>query len=311
MDTKRLIAALVVAALMTVALVALSGCPQQQEQVEEIIPPEPEPIVEPTGETGKIVQVGSTTVLPIAEAWRKAFNEAHPTAERAVTGGVSGAGIEALTSGTCDIANASRPIKDKEKSSSETAGIDPVEHVVAHDGIAVIVHPDNPLSSIDFQKLSDMFVGDITSSGDVGASGLGNIQLIGRDSSSGTYEAFKEIVVTLEGEDKDRDFAASALREASNEAVLKAVSQTTTGIGYVGLGYVDDSVKVIAVAPMGGGDAVAPAVETVKDGSYPIARKLFMYTNGEPQGAVAEYFDWGLGPEGQAIVADLGFVPVN
>lgn len=304
MDTKKLAVALMVAAL---ALVALSGCPKQQT-AEQMPPGEPVPGPEPTT---KIVQIGSTTVLPIAEKWREAFNQTHPNVEIAVSGGGSGTGIEALIAGTCDIANSSRPMKDKEKEAAAAAGITPVEHVVAYDGIAVIVHPDNPLTSIDFQKLSDIYVGDITSWDAVGAKGLGDIQVVSRDSSSGTYEAFKEIVVTLHGKQKDRDYTSAALKEASNEAILKLVAQTKTAIGYVGLGYVDNTVKALAVVPLGGGQPVAPTVENVKSGTYPIARELYMYTKGEPTGVLAEYFNWALGSEGQAIVAELGFVPLK
>lgn len=304
MDTKKLAVALMVAAL---ALVALSGCPKQQT-AEQMPPGEPVPGPEPTT---KIVQIGSTTVLPIAEKWREAFNQTHPNVEIAVSGGGSGTGIEALIAGTCDIANSSRPMKDKEKEAAAAAGITPVEHVVAYDGIAVIVHPDNPLTSIDFQKLSDIYVGDITSWDAVGAKGLGDIQVVSRDSSSGTYEAFKEIVVTLHGKQKDRDYTSAALKEASNEAILKLVAQTKTAIGYVGLGYVDNTVKALAIVPLGGGQPVAPTVENVKSGTYPIARELYMYTKGEPTGVLAEYFNWALGSEGQAIVAELGFVPLK
>ncbi len=304
METKKLAVALMVAAL---ALVALSGCPKQQT-AEQMPPGEPVPGPEPTT---KIVQIGSTTVLPIAEKWREAFNQTHPNVEIAVSGGGSGTGIEALIAGTCDIANSSRPMKDKEKEAAAAAGITPVEHVVAYDGIAVIVHPDNPLTNIDFQKLSDIYVGDITSWDAVGAKGLGDIQVVSRDSSSGTYEAFKEIVVTLHGKQKDRDYTSAALKEASNEAILKLVAQTKTAIGYVGLGYLDNTVKALAIVPLGGGQPVAPTVENVKSGTYPIARELYMYTKGEPTGVLAEYFNWALGSEGQAIVAELGFVPLK
>ncbi len=314
MNTRKLIVALVLGTLTALALITLAGCPDRAPDDTGMIMPaehDPAPPTEPTGEAQKIVQIGSTTVLPIAEKWRVAFNELHPNVDIAVSGGGSGAGVEALLSGTCDIANASRPMKDKEHTSAEEAGIKPVEHTIAYDGIAVIVHPDNPLTSIEFQQLSDLFVGDITDWGAVGASGLGAVQLVSRDSASGTYEAFKEIVVTLKKKDKERDYAAAAMKESSNQAVLKLVSQTKTGIGYVGLGYVDDSVRTLAVTPLDGGDAVEPTVANVKSGAYPISRSLFMYTNGEPSGAVKDYFDWGMGSEGQAIVGDLGFVPVS
>lgn len=256
-------------------------------------------------------QIGSTTLLPLAEEWRAAFNKEHPEVEIAVSGGGSGTGIKALISGSADIANSSREIKDKEMEQARAAGVDPVEHVVAYDGIAVVVHPSNPLDTVSVEDLSALFSGQITDWGAIGARGMGRIQVVSRDSASGTYEAFKELVVTLGGKDKSRDYAASALKQTSNQGVLALVSQTETAIGYVGLGYVDDTVKVLSVTPLGGGEPVAATVENIMDGSYVISRALYCYTNGEPGGVVKEYLDWIKGPEGQAIVEELGFVPLK
>lgn len=258
-----------------------------------------------------ISNIGSTTVLPLAEEWRAAFNKEHQGVEIAVSGGGSGTGIKALISGSADIANSSREIKDKEVEQAKAAGVDPVEHVVAYDGIAVIVHPSNPLDTISVEDLSAIFSGQIADWGAIGARGMDRIQVVSRDSASGTYEAFKELVVTLGGKDKSRDYAASALKQTSNQGVLALVSQTKTAIGYVGLGYLDDTVKVLAVTPPDGGEPVAATVENVMDGSYPISRALYCYTNGEPGGVVKEYLDWIKGPEGQTIVKELGFVPLK
>ena len=314
MNARKLTVALILATLTALALVTLTGCPEPAPDDTGMIMPDetaiPEP-TEPVGDTQKIVQLGSTTVLPIAEKWRVAFNELHPNVDMAVSGGGSGSGIEALVSGTCDIADASRPMKDKERAAAQEAGFTPVEHTVAYDGIAVIVNPDNPVTSLEFQTLSDIFVGDLTSWDEAGAPGMGSIQLISRDSSSGTYEAFKEIVVTLQKKDKERDYSPAALKQASNQAVLALVAQTKGAIGYVGLGYVDESVKAVAISPLDGGDAVPATVANVKSGAYPISRSLFMYTRGQPDGILKQYFEWGLGADGQAIVADLGFVPVG
>lgn len=267
---------------------------------------------EEPGEPGRTIsQIGSTTVLPLAEGWRAAFNKVHPQIAIAVSGGGSGTGIRALISGSADIANSSREIKDNEVEQAKAAGVDPVEHVVAYDGIAVIVHPSNPLDAVSVEDLSAVFSGQVTDWSAIGARGMGPVQVVSRDSASGTYEAFKELVVTLGGKDKARDYAASTLKQTSNQGVLALVAQTKTSIGYVGLGYVDDSVKVLAVTPLGGGEPVAATVGNVLDGSYPIARALYCYTNGEPGGVVKEYLDWIKGPEGQAIVEDLGFVPLK
>jgi len=311
MKTHRLLAAALLAALMMVSLVSLAGCPKTAQPVDEtMVPPETEP-TGPAGEAAKIEQVGSTTVLPIADKWREAFNRLHPELSIAVSGGGSGAGIKAMVDGTAQIADSSRPMKDEERSAAQAAGITPVEHIVAYDGIAVIVNPANPLTDIDLKKLSDIFAGEIRRWDDAGAPGLGEIQIISRDSSSGTYEAFREIVVTLDNSDENRDYAPEALKQGSNQAVLELVAKTKGAIGYVGLGYINDAVKELGVVPLEGGSPVEASVENVKSGAYPIARPLYMYTNGEPQGALKDYFDWGLGPEGQKIVADLGFVPIN
>jgi phosphate transport system substrate-binding protein len=263
------------------------------------------------GASETIRQVGSTTVLPLAERWQQEFNKLHPEVEIAVSGGGSGTGIKALTSGTAEIADSSREIKPEEVEQARAAGVDPVEHVVAHDGIAVIVHPSNPLTEISVEQLSDIYSGRVRDWAEVGARGMGEIQVVSRDSASGTYEAFKELVVTMGETEKSRDYAPSALKQASNQAVSGLVSQTKTAIGYIGLGYVDESVKVLRVVPMGGGEAVGAIVESVMSGAYPVSRALYLYTDGEPIGVLKEYLDWIKGPEGQAVVAELGFVPVE
>jgi phosphate transport system substrate-binding protein len=194
---------------------------------------------------------------------------------------------------------------------AEAAGVHPVEHVVAYDGIAVIVNPANPLDEISVGMLSDVYVGRIRDWGEAGAPGLGEIQVISRDSASGTYEVFRDTVVTLGGTDRSRDYAPEALRKASNQIIVTLVSQSRGAIGYVGLGYLNADVKPLSIVPLAGGDAVAPAVGSVRDGSYPVARSLYCYTNGEPTGAVKQYLDWVMGPEGQAIVEQLGFVPAG
>lgn len=263
-------------------------------------------------ESGQTIrQVGSTTVLPLAERWQREFNKEHPEVNISVSGGGSGTGIKALMSGTAEIADSSREIKREEVEQAKAAGVEPVEHVVAHDGIAVIVHPSNPLSEMSVAQISDVYAGRITEWEALGIPRMGEIQVVSRDSASGTYEAFKELVVTLGGRDESRDYAASALRQASNQAVVALVSRTKGGIGYVGLGYVGEGVKALRVAPIGGAGGVAASAENVMSGAYPVSRPLYCYTNGEPAGAVKEYLDWIKGPEGQAVVAELGFVPVE
>ena len=263
-----------------------------------------------TGEQ-TIRQIGSTTMLPLAEKWRSAFNAKHPGVSIAVSGGGSGTGIRALISKTAEIADSSRDIEPEEVQQAKAAGVTPVSSVVALDGVAVIVNPGNPLKEISMKALSDIYTGRTGDWGAAGAPGLGAIQLVSRDSASGTYEVFKEKAVTLDGTDKSRDYAPQALKQTSNEAVLALVGQTRNAIGYVGLGYVNKSVKVLAIVPMKGGSAVTPDEATVRGETYPIARKLYCVTNGEPMGVVKQYMDWIEGPEGQGIVEQVGFVPAG
>jgi len=309
MSSRNTIVAGLILVLAIGLLIVVNSCSKQTPAPTEITPPPMPPTPTETAPAETIRQIGSTTVLPIAEAWQKAFNKLHPEVKIAVSGGGSGAGIKALIDGTCEIANASRAIKDQEVTQAQAAGVEPVEHVVAFDGIAVIVHPDNPIAELSVEQLSDIFSGEVTAWKNVGGQ-AGQIQIISRDSASGTYESFKELVVTLHGKAKDRDYAPEALKQASNQAVLTTVAQTPSAIGYVGLGYLDDTVKAVKVIPIGGGDAVAATAENVQNGSYPISRELYMYTNGEPSGAVKEYLDWGLGSDAQAIVAEKGFVSI-
>ncbi|MFO7945734.1 MAG: phosphate ABC transporter substrate-binding protein [Armatimonadota bacterium] len=297
-------------------LTATVGCSKQQAGEGDVPPPPPmEPMEEPpmpdepTGEATTITQIGSTTVLPAAEKWQKAYNDEHPNVDIAISGGGSGTGIGALVEGTADIAMASRAIKDKEVKNAEDAGVNPVEHVVAYDGIAVVVNPANSVNELSIEELSDIFTGNITDWSEFG--GEGEIVIVSRDSSSGTYEAFKEMVVQMNKTDESRDFAASALKQASNQAVHSTVSKTKTAIGYIGMGYLDDEVKAVAVAPMGGGDAAKPSNATVQDGSYAISRALYCYTDGEPTGQLKGYMEFIKSDEGQALAKEVGYVPIN
>ncbi|MBN1458842.1 MAG: phosphate ABC transporter substrate-binding protein [Armatimonadetes bacterium] len=292
----------VVASLLAACAVLVMGCGRGPKAAQE---------TRGAGAATTISQIGSTTVLPLAEQWRAKFNAEHPEIDIAVSGGGSGTGLKALIDGSANMANSSREIKQKEIDQAKEAGVNPVEHVVAYDGIAVIVHPSNPIAEISVAELSEVFSGQVTDWDRVGARGMGQIQVVSRDSASGTYESFKELVVTLGGKDESRDYAASALKQTSNQGVLALVGQTKSAIGYVGLGYVDESVKTIAVTPLEGQVSVSPTVENVKSGAYPISRALYIYTSGEPTGSVKTYLDWIQGPAGQAVVEDLGFVPVN
>ncbi|MCX7994410.1 MAG: phosphate ABC transporter substrate-binding protein [candidate division WOR-3 bacterium] len=240
---------------------------------------------------------GSTTVLPIAQAAAEAYMEKHPDADIMVRGGGSGTGIAALIDRATDIATSSRPIKTKELKQARERGVNPVGTVIALDGIAVIVHPNNPINDISIADLKKIYTGKITSWNALG--GKGNIVVVSRDAASGTFEVFNEKVL---GGTK---MTEGALMLASNLEVARAVEQTPGAIGYVGLGYLSEKVKVLKV------NGVNPSEETVRNGYYPLARALYMYTNGNPAGLTKSFIDFILSGEGQKIVRDNGFVPVK
>lgn len=241
---------------------------------------------------------GSTTVLPIAQSCAEAFMNQHSDVNISVQGGGSGVGIASVIDGTAHIGDASRPAKDKEKTTAKENGVDLYENVVAMDGIAVIVHPGNPVSELSLEQIKAIYTGKISDWKNVGGE-KGKIVVISRDSSSGTFETFNELALEKERVRPD------ALMNASNNAVAQIVAKTPAAIGYVGLGYLSSSVKGITV------NSVDPTNENVINGSYPLARKLFMYTNGQPNGAVADFISFILSKDGQKLVEKAGFVALQ
>ena len=293
------------ATLVLVALLLLAAC--GPAAVEEPTPAVGAPTA---GPTTSIQNKGSDTMVNLALAWAEAYGPIHPEVEIAVTGGGSGTGIAALINGTADMANASRPIKDEERAEAEANGIEPVEHTVAGDAIAIVVHLSNPVDGLTIPQLAAIFSGKITNWREVGGEDR-PIVLLSRESNSGTHVFFLEEVVRQGRKDDKTLFSPDTLLMPSSEGISAEVRQNPNAIGYDGLGYVTPDQKVVAVAPVEGKPYVLPSVETVKDGRYPIARALYIYTNGEPTGAIRAYLDWILGPEGQAIVQELGFVPLQ
>ena len=257
-----------------------------------------------------VVNVGSDTMVNLALAWAEAYHELHPEVSISVTGGGSGTGIASLINGSTDIANASREMKEEERQQAEEQGTAAVEHVVAMDAIAVVVNPDNPIDQLSILQISDLFVGRITAWQELGGENRPVI-LASRESNSGTYMYFLEKVVQRDDPDNHDLFSPEALLLPSSEVIGLEVSQNPNAIGYDGLGYVTPAQKTLKVALDESGPFVAPAIETVKDGTYPIARPLYMYTRGEPTGAIKEYLDWIMSDDGQKIVAELGFVPLS
>jgi phosphate transport system substrate-binding protein len=267
----------------------------------------------PTGPltpTISITNVGSDTMVNLALAWAEAYHDLHPEVSVSVTGGGSGTGIAALINGSTEIANASREMKEEEIQQAEERGAAPVEHVVALDAIAVVVNPDNPIDELSIPQIADLFTGRITNWQGVGGEDR-PVVLASRESNSGTYVFFLEEVVRRGDPDNQDLFSPEALLLASSEVIGLEVSENPNAIGYDGLGYVTPQQKTVKVAPDDSGPFVAPAINTVKDGSYPIARPLYMYTRGEATGAIKEYLDWIISEDGQKIVVELGFVPLS
>jgi phosphate transport system substrate-binding protein len=288
------------ATLMMLLLLLLGACGPEAGEPGTAVP----------GALTSIQNKGSDTLVNVALAWAEAYGQIHPDIQIAVTGGGSGTGIAALINGTVDMANASRQIKAEEREEAEANGIEPVEHVVAGDAIAIVVHPGNPVDGLTIPQLSAIFAGETANWAEVGGEDR-PIVLLSRESNSGTHVYFLEEVVRQGDAENETLFSPDTLLMPSSEGISAEVRQNPNAIGYDGLGYLTPDQKVVAVAPAEGEAYVLPTMATVKDGSYPIARELYIYTAGEAQGAVREYLDWILGPAGQAIVQDLGFVPLQ
>jgi phosphate transport system substrate-binding protein len=253
---------------------------------------------------------GSDTIVNLALVWAETYQAEHPQVRISVTGGGSGTGIASLINGTADIANASRQIKEEEIAEANTNGVEPVEHIIARDAIAVIVHPQNPVSQLTLKQISDIYSGKINNWSEVGGEDRPIVRL-SRETNSGTHVYFLETVLRLGNSEDKTLFSMDTLLLPSSEGIVAEVRQNPNAIGYDGLGYVPDDLKMIAIAEEEGGAYVLPSIPTVDDKTYPIARDLYMYTDGEPTGVIKAYLDWILSAEAQEIVAELGFVPVD
>jgi len=285
--------------LVTVALLLLSGCGGSTAQAEST-----------PGDQRAIQNKGSDTLVNLALAWAEAYREVDPSVSIAVTGGGSGTGIAALINGTVDIANASRQMKENEYEAASANGIEAVEFTVAIDALAIVVNLENPVSELTIDQLADIYTGRITNWKEVGGNDA-PIVLLSRETNSGTHVYFLEEVVRKRDSDNKDIFAPQTLLMPSSVGITSEVRRNPNAIGYDGLGYVDTShEKTIAVAIDADAPFVLPTVANGADGSYPISRDLYMYTAGQPTDAIATYLAWILGPGGQRIVAELGFVPL-
>jgi phosphate transport system substrate-binding protein len=249
-------------------------------------------------------------MVNLALAWAEAYQAANPELSISVTGGGSGTGIAALINGTVDIANASRQIKQEERAQAEANGIPPVEFVVARDAIAVVINHSNPVDTLSIDQISAIYSGAVNNWSQVGGEDRPIVRL-SRETNSGTHVYFLEQVLRKGDAEDNTLFSMDTLLLPSSEGITAEVRQNPNAIGYDGLGYVTEEVKVVAVAPREGDAFMLPSAATVNSGEYPIARDLYMYTAGEPSDRIQAYLDWIIGEQAQAIVTELGFVPIT
>ena len=243
------------------------------------------------GSSGEITEAGSTTVQPLAELLANAYMEKHPDVNIIIQGGGSSVGVKSAAEGTIDIGATSRELKESE---ADTV----ISFVIAKDGIAIVVHPDNPIADLSKEQVKRIFAGEITNWSDVGGSDAG-INVVAREEGSGTRAAFEELVMGEESLIINR-----AILQPSNGAIRTTVAGDANAIGFLSFGYLDDNTKALAI------DGVTATVETALDGSYPVVRPLLFVTKTEPEGLVKDFIDFVLGPEGQKIVGEH-YIPVS
>jgi phosphate transport system substrate-binding protein len=247
---------------------------------------------------GNLVIKGSTTVLPIAQKVAEVYMQQNPDVKISISGGGSGNGIKALIDGSTDIADASRFIKNKEVALAVEKGRYPVPFAVAYDCIIPVVHPSNNLKNLSMTQLKKIYMGEIKNWKEVGGPDR-PVVVISRDSSSGTYEVWHKKVL-----EEERVFPG-ALLQASNGAVVQAVAKNKNAIGYIGLGYLSDEIKALSV------NNITGSSETTLNGTYPISRPLYMFTQGWPKGDALNFINFVLNPDkGQKYVAETGYVPL-
>jgi phosphate transport system substrate-binding protein len=259
-----------------------------------------------------INQKGSDTLVQVAQAWSEAYKKVNPGAQVNVAGGGSGTGVAALINGTIDICNSSREMKDSEKEEiKKKFGKDAVETVIGYDALAVYTNHANPLKEITMEELHGIYTegGAIDNWEQIIPEFKGGITRASRQNSSGTYEYFREAVCGKKADGKTyNEFKQGSSELTGSSEVVEFVAKTPTAIGYSGMGYKNDKVNWLAVAKKKGDKAILPGHDAAKDGSYPIARKLYLYTIGEPAGEIRKYIDWIVSKDGQAIVEKEGFV---
>ena len=254
---------------------------------------------------------GSDTLVNVAQAWAEAYAQINPNVAVAVTGGGSGTGIAALIGGSVDIANSSRSMEEEEFEMANGRGVVPNELIVGYDALAVYIHPDNPIDGFTLGQLADIYGENGTTESwsqlgiTVPGCGSDEIVRVSRQNSSGTYVYFQEAILG------ESDLKLGSRDMAGSSEVVNLVEKTACAIGYSGLAYATEEVKVPCLMTEDGGNCIAPSTASAVDGTYPIARPLFMYTNGQPEGVTKDYIDWILSDEGQCIILNKGYAPVR
>jgi phosphate transport system substrate-binding protein len=258
-----------------------------------------------------IANIGSDTMLNLAAAWAEAYDPIDPEVSVEVSGGGSGQGAAALINGTCDLANCSRKLEEREIAEIRTRrNLEAQEFIAGFDALSIFVHPNNPLDEISIEELGEMYREDGTLTrwsqlGVVIPGARGDlIILVNRQNSSGTYHYFKEAVVG-----KKNEFKLSAIHSNGSKDAVELIATTPNAIGYSGMGYATPEVKQLRVSRVRGGRAVTPCAATALSGEYPVARPMFLYTAGDPEPHVRRYLDWILSAEGQGVVRTIGYVP--
>ncbi|MSU62709.1 MAG: PstS family phosphate ABC transporter substrate-binding protein [Pedosphaera sp.] len=287
---------------------ALGGCGQKE-------PPAGGPA---GGESSKkIVEIrakGSDTMIQLATAWAEAYRKVKPNVFVNANGGGTGTGFAALQNNSTDICNASREIKKEESEKVKSVtGKEVKEFVVAYDALAVYTHPSNPIKEISIPELTEIWAegGNVTKWEQINPAFAGKLTLFGRQNNSGTYDYFREHICGKTADKKQREFRGGISEMNGSSEVVENVGKTPTGLGYSGMGYKTPGVNWLKVSKAKDEPAIEPGADAARSGKYPIARKLYLYTAGEPTGELKDFIEWILSPEGQKIVTKEGFVSPN